>query len=113
MPKEQFHTPWTLVGSGPYTYYNLAGVATYFRTTDGGFAYFDPEKPETFNAALSNLQDFIEHEGPFDAVVIVPTGLYQGKDSYSFLSCMLYVQPSSFSSRSSSPSTYGLVPGTG
>ncbi|KAB8270077.1 serine hydrolase FSH [Aspergillus minisclerotigenes] len=49
-------------------------VATYFRTNEGCFAYFDPEKPETFSAALSHLQDFIEQEGPFDAILAYSHG---------------------------------------
>ncbi|KAB8236080.1 serine hydrolase-domain-containing protein [Aspergillus alliaceus] len=49
-------------------------IATYFPTHDDCFVYFDPGKPESFTAALNNLQSFIQQEGPFDGILAFSHG---------------------------------------
>lgn len=45
------------------------GIADILPSTTGYWAYFDPAIPSTFTTALSQLQTFIEQEGPFDGVM--------------------------------------------
>ncbi|PWY82553.1 hypothetical protein BO83DRAFT_423370 [Aspergillus eucalypticola CBS 122712] len=50
-------------------------IAPYFsEESDEGYAYFDPSQPETYAAALEQLEAFLIAEGPFDGILAFSHG---------------------------------------